>query len=345
MIDNSHMANILFVDSTYPKPYDFNTLKQQAIGGTESSVLRTAEILQKNGHEVAVCQYALEVSHLQNNITFHSQNSCTNESFDHVIVLRKLPQLINYQKLFPKAKFHLWLHTYKNREFALKRLMKTPSKFAFIGNSLSHQKHLKSCLESNWLGKLLSLFGCKKIPVSHAYNPIPNDWRKLQTNHKNNNQLIFISAPNKGLPQVLSYFKSIKKQLPALKLMVANPGYRKEDRETIDGVEYLGALPQRELLQKVAQSLCVFYPQTSFAETFGLIYAEANAVGTAVLAHDIGSAREILHPNNELVDGHDIEAITEQIKLWQQQLPDVSYRTEFDEAAIYQQWRDILSLN
>lgn len=315
------------------------------MGGTESSILRTAEILQNQGHDVAICQHSRKENAVQNHITFHSQTSSQADTFDHVVVLRKLPQLIKYQKQFPTARFYLWLHTYKNREFALKRLIKTPKPFTVIGNSLTHQEHLDQCLHGGWLGRLLNLFRAKKIEVKHAYNPIPKFWADLQTHDKNMNQIMFISAPNKGLEQVLKYFQILKQSTPDLKLLVANPGYRDDLDEQIDGVELLGALPQKALLTKVAHSLCVFYPQTSFAETFGLIYAEANAVGTAVLAHDIGSAREILHPNNELVDGHDIEAITEQVKLWQQELPDVSYRTEFDEAAIYHQWQNNLGLD
>ncbi|WP_179952260.1 glycosyltransferase [Marinicella rhabdoformis] len=338
------MKHILFVDSTYPKPYDFDTLAQQAMGGTESSILRTAEILQKQGHQVAICQHARKQVVEQQQITFHSTASCQTETFDHVVVLRKLPQLIQYQQHFPQAQFYLWLHTYKNREFALKRLIKTSKPFTVIGNSKNHQKHLDQCLQAGWLGKLFTLCRAKNIQVKHAYNPIPSFWTELQTTDKNLNQIMFISAPNKGLTQVLAYFQKLKLALPDLKLLVANPGYREDFDERSDGVEFLGALPQKVLLQKVAESLCVFYPQTSFAETFGLIFAEANAVGTAVLAHDIGSAKEILHPNNGLIDGHDINAITEQIKLWQQQLPDVSYRSEFDEAAVYKQWQNILAL-
>ncbi len=343
--DNPSMSRILFIDSTYPKPYDFTTLSEQAMGGTESSVLRTAEILSKNGFQVAICQHVRESQMIQNNITFHSTKSCQSASFDHVVVLRKLPQLISYQKQFKNSRFYLWLHTYKNKEFVLKRLIKTPRPFHIIGNSLTHQKHLNQSLQGGWLGTLLNLCRAKKITVNHAYNPIPQFWSALKTTDKNLNQIMFISAPNKGLEQVLTYFQSLKLTSPGLKLLVANPGYRADLDEPIDGVEYLGALPQEELLKKVAESLCVFYPQTSFAETFGLIYAEANAVGTPVLAHDIGSAREILHPNNPLVDGHDIKAITEQVKKWQDKLPDVGYRNEFDETAIYQQWQDIMKLN
>src|SRR5581483_2147599 len=38
----------------------------------------------------------------------------------------------------------------------------------------------------------------------------------------------------------------------------------------------------------------VFYPKFVLPETFGLVFAEASAVGTPVLTHDCGAAAEVL---------------------------------------------------
>lgn len=340
--DNLTMSRILFIDTTYPKAYDFDTLSSEAMGGTESSILRTAAILADCGHDVSIIQHSRQESYTQCQVKFWSQSEGLKQAFEHVIVLRKWPQLKAYQKHFPKASFYLWLHTYKNWEFGLKRLLPLPKPVTLIGNSATHEKHLEHCLDGGMAGKLMSFLGVRKLKTTHAYNPIPRFWTALKTNNKNRNQLMFISAPNKGLPQVLEQFKTIKAQIPEAQLLVANPGYRDDQSADLAGVTWLGALPQKDLLTKVAESLCVLYPQTSFAETFGLIYAEANAVGTPVLAHDIGSAKEILHPENGLVDGHDINAIIKKIKQWQTEYPKVAYREVFDDDAIARQWQSIL---
>lgn len=333
---------IAFIDTTYPEAYDFDTLAAQAIGGTESSILRTAAILADIGHEVSIIQHTRQENLTQRQVKFWSRAEGLQQGFDHVIVLRKWPQLKTYQQHFPDAQFYLWLHTYKKAEFVFKRLMSLPRPVTLIGNSATHQAHLDDCLHRSYLGQCLSLFGVKKLSVTHAYNPIPRHWSTLRSDHKNKQQMMFISAPNKGLTQVLDHFKTIKAQLPEMKLLVANPGYRDDVKKTQDGVEWLGALPQQALLSQVAKSLCVLYPQTTFAETFGLIYAEANAVGTPVLAHDIGSAREILHPENPLVNGHEVAAIIQLLKQWQSHPPNVSYRDVFDDAAVAKQWQSIL---
>ncbi len=333
---------IAFIDTTYPDAYDYDTLSSQAMGGTESSILRTAAILAGIGHDVSIIQHNRKESFTQCQVQFWSRVEGLQQDFDHVVVLRKWPQLKAYQQHFEKARFYLWLHTYKNWEFGLKRLLPLKQSVTLIGNSATHQEHLNHCLHGGFSGKLMSALGVRKIQTTHAYNPIPRFWTELKTQNKNPNQLMFISAPNKGLSQVLDHFKTIKERMPETKLLVANPGYREDQQADIEGVEWLGALPQKELLTKVAESLCVLYPQTTFAETFGLIYAEANAVGTPVLAHDIGSAREILHPENDLVNGHDTEAIFKKLTQWQTQYPDVAYSEVFDDAAIAEQWQSIL---
>lgn len=338
------MSRILFIDTTYPKAYDFDTLLSQAMGGTESSILRTAAILAGCGHDVSIIQHSRQDSYTQCQVKFWRRDDGMAQTFDHVIVLRKWPQLKTYQKYFPKACFYLWLHTYKNWEFGLKRLLSLPAPVTLIGNSATHERHLTHCLHGGITGKLMSALGVKQIKTAFAYNPIPRFWTALKTNNKNRHQLMFISAPNKGLPQVLEQFKTIKAQMPEVQLLVANPGYRDDESTELDGVTWLGALPQKALLKKVAESLCVLYPQTSFAETFGLIYAEANAVGTPVLAHDIGSAKEILHPENGLVDADDIGVIIKQLRQWQKQYPAVDYRSEFDEGHIASQWQSIFGI-
>jgi glycosyltransferase involved in cell wall biosynthesis len=126
-------------------------------------------------------------------------------------------------------------------------------------------------------------------------------------------------------------------------LYIANPGYKSgHAKETHANVIILGSLPHHKMMQHVCESLCIFYPQDSFAETFGLIYAEANAYQTAVLAHDIGSAREILHPNNPLIDANNKQLIVDTIKAWQKHYPKINYNNKFSDTTILSQWQKLL---
>lgn len=335
---------VLFCDHSHPQAYDFDSLQNKAIGGTESSLLRLAKILTDNGHQVSIWQQARNHAITQQQIHFIGPDGLVEmKSPDRIVVLRKDKQLKYWQNQYPKASTYLWLHTYKKPEFALKRLFKHNKKATFIGNSETHKKHLDKTLHHSLLAQLFNLIAGTKIKVSYGYNPVPKP--QLTTIPKRQpNKLLFLSAPNKGLPQVLKHFEQVKKTLPDMQLFIANPGYREDQPQSQAGVHYLGALPQAELWQHLAESLCVFYPQNSFAETFGLIYVEANALGTPVLAHDIGSAREILHPANPTIATDNSQAVIKTLQQWQEKLPAVNYRTEFADEAIYKQWSQLLAL-
>jgi glycosyltransferase involved in cell wall biosynthesis len=75
---------------------------------------------------------------------------------------------------------------------------------------------------------------------------------------------------------------------------VGNPGYKIRKSAVIDGVEYLGPLPQDRIHKEVRTALCTFFPNIVLPETFGLVFAESKAVGTPVLTHDCGAAAEVV---------------------------------------------------
>jgi glycosyltransferase involved in cell wall biosynthesis len=60
-------------------------------------------------------------------------------------------------------------------------------------------------------------------------------------------------------------------------------------------------LPHARILAEVRTALCVFYPNFVLPETFGLVLAEAQAVGTPVLTHDCGAVREILADPSQIL--------------------------------------------
>ncbi len=334
---------ILFVDLTHPKAYDPQRTQQQAVGGTEASLMRTAAILAKE-HTVCVAQQARgEPTDFGTSLSYRPlPEALAGFAADEVVVLRKFSALKGLRQRYPQAGLHLWLHTCKKAEFSLKKPVFQSLGVSVVGNSRTHRDHLHRVLNESLTGRLLGL-GRQAVPVHFAYNPIPQPKVRTGTS-RDPNKLIFLSSPNKGLDQVLQAFRQVRKQLPALRLYVANPGYRPHaDTAQESGVVSLGALPHAELMQHLAESLCLFYPQDSFAETFGLVYAEANALGVPVLACDVGAAREIVHPANPLVVANDYAGMVNLIRDWQQQPPAVAYRDIFSEAAVQRQWDSIFA--
>jgi len=335
------MKTVLFLDNTYPQAYNLKTLQEKAIGGTEASIIKTAQIL-SNKYKVFVAQkYREQDEVVSDSLAFISKRNITQHQPDYVIVLRKYHVLKEMRELFPNAKLFLWIHTYKNFEYIFKRCGFAKNDVTVICNSETHKKSIDRILNQNILGKFLTLF-CKKTKVEFCYNPITKP--QLPKVNRDVNKLLFFSSPNKGLQQVINCFQKVLKEMPEIKLYIANPGYKiLENLQENRNIIVLGSLPYPQMMQHVAESLCIFYPQNSFAETFGLIYAEANALGTPVLAHDIGSAREILHSNNNLIDATNSQQIINTLKSWQNDLPKVEYNENFNEKSIFQQWDAVFS--
>ena len=111
------------------------------------------------------------------------------------------------------------------------------------------------------------------------------------------------------------------------------------------------ALTSREALEelgriavnKPSNSDIYTVPMARFVETFGCIFAEANAVGTSVLAHPIGAAPEVLENPAQLVDCRDRAAVVDRLLRWRDEgLPLVKARPEFRLSAVVARWRELL---
>jgi glycosyltransferase involved in cell wall biosynthesis len=83
--------------------------------------------------------------------------------------------------------------------------------------------------------------------------------------------------------------------------VVGNPGYKVRKSAVIDGVEYLGPQPQARMHEEVRTALCTFFPNFVIPETFGLVFAESNALGTPVLTHDCGAAVEVIGDRSQIL--------------------------------------------
>src|SRR5439155_20564566 len=97
-------------------------------------------------------------------------------------------------------------------------------------------------------------------------------------------QMILASSPTKGLWLTLKTFEQVRKVFPEYELHIATYSIWDKSQALPDNVYFMGSLPQGKLMQKMRESFCMFYPQSVRCETFGLVYAEPNAVGTPVLA-------------------------------------------------------------
>jgi glycosyltransferase involved in cell wall biosynthesis len=126
---------------------------------------------------------------------------------------------------------------------------------------------------------------------------------------------------------------------------VANPGYfpnhdTKEQRNVVN----LGALPHPEVIAHVRSALCVLHLNAVFPETFGIVHAEANAVGTPFLSSRLGAVPETADHPSELIDVNDTKAVIDRLIAWKRGRPKVRGNPMFRLNRIVKEWLDLFSL-
>jgi glycosyltransferase involved in cell wall biosynthesis len=281
------MRPTLFFDPSCQQSYDSRTLQQQAMGGTEATVTRIADTL-----EALVAQ--------------HNRT----EDYGRFVVPRRMPEIANVvinrdsralprvRELYPNARVYLWLHDQLNpgskragwlastagllREMAVTIVCVSNSQRAGVEAALS----------------TMPLEG--RVRTRTIYNPIDDSLAPDGT-LVDADKLVFFSSPNKGLKYTLDAFRALRRCIPGLRLVVGNPGYKVRRSVAIDGVEYLGPQPQARMHTEVRSALCTFFPNFVIPETFGLVFAESNALGTPVLTHDCGAAAEVVGNSDQVL--------------------------------------------
>lgn len=343
---------ILFHDVTSSIPYDADLMGRQGIGGTEASVIRVAKGLSAM-HDVVVAQRArLERVSPHPSLSYvplHEPRPFGGPAPDCIVVLRKHRDVPALHARFPSASLISWIQNWQRPETVLLRVGLARSECTLVAASDAHRAQTDRLINGRMARLLGGLCGAgARIPVLRIYNPVDEHLAPDDT-PVDPDKLVFFS--NKGIDQVLAAFGAVRRSIPGMQLYAA--GYSleaaaKRSRRTAEllrqpGVHVLGRQTQRELFRHVREALCVFYPQSALSETFGMVYAESNALGTPVLAHDFGAAREILGSSDQLVDAADHAAIVARLLAWREgKRPTVSLRPEFRASSVVADWRRLL---
>jgi glycosyltransferase involved in cell wall biosynthesis len=280
------MSATLFFDPTCKQPYDSRTLLQEAMGGTEATVTRVADALD-----------ALVVQHNRTETYGRYRVPEKTPGIGSVVINRDSRALARVHELYPNARVFLWLHDqFRPGSKRAGWLSSTADLMRELGVTIvcvsDTQRHgVEAALRTMRIGNL---------QTQTIYNPI-DDALAPDGSGIDPTKLVFFSSPNKGLKFTLDAFRAMRRQMPDLRLVVGNPGYKVRKSVLIEGVEYLGPQPQARMLAEVRTALCTFFPNFVIPETFGLVFAESNAVGTPVLTHDCGAAVEVLGDRSQIL--------------------------------------------
>jgi glycosyltransferase involved in cell wall biosynthesis len=322
---------ILFIDSVCPAPYDSSTLYSRPQGGTESTVTRVADGLADTGlFHVAVEQHCRTESHESK--TRYTPYGAIEEA-DHVVVLRDASKLKAARERFPKAKLSLWCHDLWSVATAKEvvPLVNDSVCKKIIGVSAFHKNNILECLRENRQKVQASLLV--------SYPPLDKSLEIYQGPY-DKYQLAWFSSPHKGLARSLAIFNQLKREDSKFTFVVHNPGYFENYNQTIpEGVIIKPKGSYFDAIETVKNSLCVFYPNVEFPETFGLVYAEANQLGTPVLAHPFAAAPETLEHPAQHTDCTQVTEVIKKVLEWKDgRRPIVRGKAQFRLKHVVREW-------
>ncbi|MEI4488792.1 glycosyltransferase family 4 protein [Frigidibacter sp. MR17.14] len=297
---------LAFVDPMAPKDYSGAPGHLAGLGGTEASLVKVAEALADSAPVVFERSWRRRPE-IVSGVQYRSFDAKAPlpGPIATIVVINSWKVALRLRRLHPDATILLWLHVFPGRH---NRGMGPALRNADIPIICVSQSHAR------WLATFL---GTDAPRIRHIYNPIAEDLVP-DTTQRDPDLLLFASSPHKGLNEVFQHFTVVRHRWPDLRLAVADPGYLSWPTGAVpDGVTFLGRLSPEVLAQWMRRSLCLFYPQTQFAETFGLVIAEANAVGCPALLHaGLGANDEIAGHHGQCIDTTAPAAVERKLAEW-----------------------------
>jgi glycosyltransferase involved in cell wall biosynthesis len=320
------MSSILFVDYACLKPYDLNTLKTEPMGGSEATLVRIAEGLLAKGHQVTVIQHnRIESSSIYKTIDEYPASA------DVVICMRSPKMTPLLIKSYPNAKHFMWSQDLPFDNLVNDLYLIRNQNFKLIAVSAWHSNQFDHKTGGHYSPQFV-------------HNPI-EDTLRGDGRAVDMNKFVFFSSPHKGFNETIRIFEEVHNKWPDAKLYYSNPGYYPDAQASKPYLINMGQMSNTKVLEFIKDAFCVFYPNISYPETFGIIYAEANALGIPVLCHDLGAASEVLSdPEKQMVDCNKTEEIIARIELWRSERPSICAREDFRLSNILVKWEEVLGL-
>lgn len=319
--------HLRFIDPCAPRAYA-DPAQMRGLGGTETTLLHIATALAQD-IAVTVEQAARDTPQVRRGVRFLPMN-LAQAAGDTIVVVNSWKVALLCRKHNPLARICVWQHVFPGRH---NRALAPDLARARIEVLCVSQTHAATVSNFLW----------GQVRVTAVPNPIADDLLPDVT-PRDPDLLFFASSPHKGLDQVVAAFATLRRTIPTLRLELADPGYLAWDNGAMpDGVVALGTLSHAQVIARMRQALCLFCPQTRFAETFGLVLAEANAVGCPALVHEgLGANDEVTSTTEQCIDATDPGQIARRILAWRARPPVVRLLPQFRQSVIVQRWQRLL---
>lgn len=335
------MINVRFIDPVNYKVYDSDVLLKEPLGGTEATVTRVAGALASK-YLVKVYQRGREAASSHNRVIYDSLMELPIElssaSPGVSIVLRDIQAACSIKVQYPNEQVYCWLHD-------LQTPTEDSAKAYLWASEIGVEFICVSDFHKGQASYVRQLSGAKTLPVHVIYNPVMAIKTDLST--KDKSSLLFFSSPHKGLQETVDVFKRFKDfpELKDFKLSVANPGYYPlpEGIKQVPGVTVLGPLRHQDMMNYVSSAFAILHLNSSFPETFGLVHAEAMALGTPVITSSLGANPEILNHPHFMTDVRNVKGVINKLIDWVKHgPPKAKLNPKFEIDAVSKEWDKLI---
>lgn len=295
----------------------YESVPPKLYGGTERVVSNLTEALVSLGHEVTL--FASGDSQTRAKLVATVDKSlrldpdCIDPIAHHMV---QLQEVIDRASQFDIIHFHTdYLH------FPYSENLKTPHVTTLHGrldipdlqpvyNRFSNQP-------------LVSISDDQRRPlpqgkfVNTVYHGIAPDLH--QPGNGNGGYLAFLGriSPEKGLPRAIEIAIAVGKKLKiAAKIDKADQHYYEtEIKHLLDHplIEFIGEINEGQKCSFLGNALAFLFP-INWCEPFGMVMIESMACGTPVIAHPMGSVREIIEPGKNGFLVNNLEEAVEAIE-------------------------------
>jgi glycosyltransferase involved in cell wall biosynthesis len=282
--------------------YDSATPLRRPLAGSQSALCYLAVELARAGHEVAVLN-GIAVAGEYDGVRFlNMRDGATGvflNRFDALVVLNLADALFLQQDLDIRIPKVLWL-SHAHDQPAVAPLADERQRSAWAGYAFVSEWQQRECARRFGIaGERSRVMRNAMAPVFAEMNPDPPWFARAVPP-----VLAYTSTPFRGLSVLLMAFPAIRSAIPGTSLRVFSSMsvYQVAAAEdqfaglyaqcaAIEGIEYVGALPQRQLAGELRGVAGLAYPSI-FAETSCIAVIEAMAAGAFIFTTRLGALPE-----------------------------------------------------
>lgn len=315
---------IAFLTSEYPHP------KANFAAGIGTSIMNLSTELVKQGHQVSVILYGQDNDETfsDNEISFYKIKNIKFKGLSRYLTQKKIQQLIN--NLVSDGKIEIieaadWTGITSNIKLNCPIVIKlhgTDTYFCNLDNrpvkfinKLREKRALKRADGRLSVSSFVAEVTKKIFSLSNDFKVVPNginlekftsDYSSLNTNQ---NYILYFGTliRKKGLFELTSIFNEVYEVNKEVKLLLvgrdASDILTKNkstweimksqfDKEVLRNVEYIGSVSYQEINKYIQNATVCVFP--SFAEALPVSWIEAMALRKAIIASNVGWAKEII---------------------------------------------------